>query len=370
MLKILLIRSNHVHPEPKVEKEAKTLGDNGYSVNVLAWDRSGEYPKNENRETYTIKRIKLKASYGKPELVFKLIIWSIHELIYLIKSDFDIVHAIDLDTLIPAAIISKIKKKPLIYDCADFYADSLPENVPSILRKFIAKIEIFFSKFADFVILVDESRKKQFRNKLNNTIIINNTPMEIDYQRIKSSKKNKNFVIFYAGMLHKNRGLNKLIEATKSLNDINLVIAGYDVGYGGLSERFISAPNATFLGKIPHDEVIKRTIESDLIFALYDPKIPNHIYASPNKLFEAMMCGKPILTNYGTSMAEIVRNEDCGVLADYENVEGIKDAIIQLKNNPKLRETLGKNGLKAYKTTYNWNIMEKRLLNIYKCLKE
>ena len=189
MLKILLIRSNHVHPEPKVEKEAKTLGDNGYSVEVLAWDRTGENPELENKESYKIKRIKLKASYGKPELIFKLILWSLYEMIFLIRSDFDIIHAFDLDTLIPAVIISKIKQKPLIYDCADFYADSLPGNVPLILRKFIANLEIFFSKSANAVILVDESRKNQFKNKLKKTTIINNTPMEISLPKNQTPSK-------------------------------------------------------------------------------------------------------------------------------------------------------------------------------------
>jgi glycosyltransferase involved in cell wall biosynthesis len=368
MLKILLIRSNHVHPEPKVEKEAKTLGDNGYSVEVLAWDRSGENPESENKESYKIKRIKLKASYGKPELVFKLILWSFYELIYLIKSDFDIVHAFDLDTLIPAVIVSKIKNKPLVYDCADFYADSLPENVPTIIRNFIANLEIFFSKFADFVILVDESRKKQFKNKLKKTIIINNTPMEISLPKIKPQIKYENFIIFYAGILHENRGLHKLIEATKGINNLKLMIAGYDIGHANLSECLEKAENVTFLGKISYEDVIKRTLESDMTFALYDPKVPNHKYASPNKLFEAMMCAKPILTNYGTVMAEIVMNENCGVLADYENVNDIKNAIIRLKNDLELRKKLGENGLKMYKTKYNWDIMANRLLNVYKSL--
>ena len=83
-----------------------------------------------------------------------------------------------------------------------------------------------------------------------------------------------------------------------------------------------------------------------MTFALYDPKVPNHKYASPNKLFEAMMCEKPILTNYGTIMAQIVEKENCGVLADYESIKDIRNAIIKLKNDPGLRKSLGENGLK------------------------
>ena len=155
--------------------------------------------------------------------------------------------------------------------------------------------------------------------------------MEISLPKIKPQVKDENFIIFYAGMLHENRGLDKLIEATKHINDLKLVIAGYDVGHENVSERLENAENVTFLGKISYEEVIKRTIESDMTFALYDPKVPNHKYASPNKLFEAMMCEKPILTNYGTIMAQIVEKENCGVLADYESIKDIRNAIIKLQ---------------------------------------
>lgn len=367
MLKVLFIRAHPVSPEPKVEKEALTLGCNGYDVEVLAWDRSLENSDFENKGSYKIKRIKLKAPYGKPELVLKLFFWSFYELIHLIRSNYDIIHAVDLDTLIPAVIISKILNKPLVYDCADFYADSLPENVPKQIRNMVANIEIYFSKFADFVILVDEARKTQFNNELKRTIIINNTPMVLE-PKIKLIKENEDFIIFYAGILYKNRGLDKIIEATKGIPGINLVIAGYDVGYDDISIRLKNTENVSFLGKITYDEVIERTIESDMTFAFYDPKIPNHKYASPNKLFEAMMCGKPILTNYGTVMADYIVKENCGVLVDYENVKEIEEAIILLKNDSSLRKKLGKNGFNAYKTKYNWNIMKKRLLDSYESL--
>ncbi len=366
MLKVLIIRTNSISIEPRVEKEAESLSNNGYNVTVLGWDRSCKYPKREKRGNYFINRIYLSAPYGKPLLVLKMFVWFWLEFKYLLMSDYDIAHPCDLDTLIPAVIVSKIRRKAIIYDCFDFYSDSLPEKVPSIIRHIIAGIEIFFSQFVDIVILVDESRKKQFRNKLKKNIILNNTPREISDKK-SNPQQNTDFNIFYGGILDVNRGLDKLIEATKDLDGLELVIAGYDVGYD-LSEILKNNQNVNFVGKIPYEEVIKRTKESDMIFALYDPKIRNHKYASPNKLFEAMMCGKPILTNYGTSMAKIVSSENCGVLVDYENVKDIKNAIIQLRNDPKLRRNLGKNGLKAYKTKYNWDIMEKRLLDTYKLL--
>jgi glycosyltransferase involved in cell wall biosynthesis len=119
------------------------------------------------------------------------------------------------------------------------------------------------------------------------------------------------------------------------------------------------------LGRIPYNEVIERTMKADLLFAFYDPAVPNNRYASPNKLFEAMMCGKPILVSEGTAMADIVRQEKCGIVVPYKDLQAIKKAIISLQHNPGLALSLGNNGRKAYELRYNWKIMESRLLDLY-----
>jgi glycosyltransferase involved in cell wall biosynthesis len=365
MSKVLFIRSNPVDPDPRVEKEASTLGKNGYEVEVLAWDRSCSSKIFEDKTFYKIRRAQIKAPYGDWILIFRLIIWSCYELFYLSKTDYDVIHACDLDTMLPAVIASKIRSKSLVYDCFDFYADSLPEKVPSFLRDLIANIEIFFSKFADFVILADESRNDQFKNKLKKVVIINNTPKEVKLTKKINKNERKEFTIFYAGVIKKTRGFDKILAATKNMSCIKLLIAGYDTDKEKISEKLKKIENVTFIGKLAYEEVIKETVKSDVLFALYDPIIPNHRYASPNKVFEAMMCGKPIIVNSEMGASKIVQNEDCGIIVNYDDVKSIKNALIALEKNPNLREKLGKNGKKAYETKYSWELMEKQLLNAY-----
>ena len=81
-----------------------------------------------------------------------------------------------------------------------------------------------------------------------------------------------------------------------------------------------------------------------------------------------MMCGKPILVSDETTMAEIVRKEDCGIVVPYGDVDATKRAILTLKNDPALCRRLGENGRRAYETKYSWKIMEERLLKIYRGL--
>src|SRR5699024_619876 len=75
--------------------------------------------------------------------------------------------------------------------------------------------------------------------------------------------------------------------------------------------------NIKFLGKINHKEIIKNTISSDVIFACYDPTVPNHKYSSPNKLYEAMMCRKPIIVCKDTGIDKLVLSKCIGEVCDF-----------------------------------------------------
>ena len=79
-----------------------------------------------------------------------------------------------------------------------------------------------------------------------------------------------------------------------------------------------------------------------------------------------MMCGKPIIVSDGSSMTNIVKAENCGLVIPYGDVRAIQDAIAKLMEDKKLRQYLGANGRKAYEKKYSWSIMEDRLLDAYR----
>jgi glycosyltransferase involved in cell wall biosynthesis len=364
-MNVVMIRSNGIDPDARLEKEAKSLADAGYSVHLIGWQRRGNAPPIEKRSGYTIQRIKLSAPYGVT-VIFYLPIWWIFEFFHLLKTDWDIAHASDLDTYIPALLAAKIKRKRIVYDIFDFYADEV--ILPGVLRNCIAGLDIFLMRFADAVIIVDPSRLKQIgKTEDAGVLVIYNSPEDLVSFPVSSQKqKRDSFLIFFAGFLIPGRDFETIVQAAKDIGNIQVIIAGF----GSLRERLVSLAqresHLTFIGRIPYTEVIRRTLESDLLFAFYDPGVPNNRYASPNKLFEAMMCGKPILVNEGTSMADIVRKENCGLVVPYEDIRALKEALCLLKDNPDMGKQLGANGRKAYEQQYGWKIMEERLLELYK----
>jgi len=326
-------------------KEAISLSNHGYLVNILFWDRNSKNSRIELKDGVLCTYFGLKAPYGKISLVPYLLIWWMYEFSFLWKGNYNVIHSCCFDTLPPAVIIKLLKKNRIIYDIFDFYSESFPPNIPEKVKYLVRAVELYLLQFADSIIIVDESRISQISGaKIKNLGIVMNCPIDLTVQ---------------------NSSVNKIIEAIKNNPDIDLVIAGMGPDEDFFLPLFSKTANVEFIGWINYDRYINLTLNADLLFAFYDPIIPNNLLASSNKLFEAMMCEKPIIVNEETSMSDIVFKENCGAIVPYNKTEKLKSVILNLKNNPSLCSKLGQNGRKAFEREYNWGIMESRLLSMY-----
>ena len=359
-MKIIVIRSKAT--DSSVFKLVETLSKNGHSVTLLVWDRQNNL--NTKDYTFKIRKFGLKAPYDSFSAIFYLPFWWIYEFSFLLKNYCDIVHACDLDTLWPAIMIKSFKKVKLFYTIYDLYAYVIPNGVFQEIRdliKYLVKcVELNGIKFTDTLFLVDKLRYCEVKSaKIKNLEYIYNSPPDIYYDIYKSKNK---LVLFYGGTISKERGLIHILEAIQDMDDVKLVIAGS--GDEEIVRKITSNEKTEYLGWIPYKDILTKSLESDIIFRFNDPNNLRTETASPNKLFEAMMCVKPIIMNSEMKNSKIVKKEKCGIVVPYGDVNAIKKAIIKLKD-PALRNKLGLNGRKAYEKEYSWSIMEKRLLNCY-----
>jgi glycosyltransferase involved in cell wall biosynthesis len=182
-----------------------------------------------------------------------------------------------------------------------------------------------------------------------------------------SRDESPDFTVFYGGMISEERGLRQLVEAT-ALAGVKLVVAGHGADEASLVPIFQKSPHVRFLGSIPYGDVLKWTARCQLIAALYDPAIPNNRLASPNKLFEAMMLSKPVVTNSEIRPAKMVEGVGCGFVVKYGDIQGLADGLRQLAANLGMRREMGARGRMAFEERFNWPIMEKRLVAAYASL--
>ena len=159
--------------------------------------------------------------------------------------------------------------------------------------------------------------------------------------------------------------MEKLVTIINSLNGINMVLAG-PIMDKELFAQIERNQAIKYTGVFEPSEALALEKSSDVMIALYDPSVLWNGITLPNKLFEAMMCGIPIITNIAT---EVVKETKCGVIVEnYNDINEIRMAIIGLRDDKELRRILGDNGRKAFVQRYNWNIMEDKLYNMYEII--
>lgn len=369
-MRILFCRSNPIAPDPRVEKEAAALAEFGHEVQAIAWDRSGELPAIEQVSSFQVHRLAIRAAFGHGiGNLPALLKWQIGLLTWLIRErkTYDIIHACDFDTILPAIVCKFLFGKLVVYDIFDFYADHL-RATPTLLKTLIRKLDLFIIGLADATILVDEARRKQIDGSHPRQLIyIYNSPE--DYIPASSGmEKNSGFRIVYVGLLQRERGLLELLDVVAKHPDWQLDLAGFGGDEAQIHDRALTLTNVTWHGRIAYAETLHLSQQANTLIATYDPSILNHRFSSPNKVFEAMMLAKPIVVAQDTNMDIAITENECGLVVPYANMQALEQALLRLANEPELRLTLGQNGRKAYETKYGWPIMKTRLLNLYQNL--
>jgi glycosyltransferase involved in cell wall biosynthesis len=376
---VVILRATPIHPDPRVEKIGRVLVGAGYSVRALGWDRAGGLPSLEQDAGFPIQRLALKMPPARglrnlPALLrwqFALFNWLRRE-----RATYQIIHACDFDTILPALWARRLWGKRVVYDIFDFYADML-RATPEPVRQAVRRLDLALIAQADAVLLADDARYAQIAGAHpRRSAVIYNAPEdfprpalrapvgELGEGRARAEKSAPTLRLCYVGLLQVERGLIPLLEVLGEHPEWHLDLAGTGAEQDQLVALAARLPNVAFHGQIPYAQAMALNAQADVLPAFYDPAIPNHRFASPNKLFEGMLLGKPVLAARGTHFDEILLHEDCGLVIDYGSRDQLTAALRRLED-PALRLRLGANARRAYDTTYGWPKMRERLLEVY-----
>lgn len=389
MVEVAFVRSNSLLFDGRVLKTLRSLSKRN-DVLALGWDRKGIYDADKmqkelkwNRNyvsNVAVKILNVRAPFNQesiisylPMVIYFPIFWT-WLFLTLSKERPNIVHACDLDTVLPCFLYKILFKRKLIWDVYDRYAMTLYDRdaltlIPAkfrLLQSILNLSEEFFSKRVDVLINISEDVLTTFRNKPKNCITIRNCPDDVNGDKIQS-KDNDIFTIVYTGAIwRKTRGLEYIIAAMKEVTDVQLVLAGWyrDKDKPFLDE-IVQMPNVKYRGVLPPKEALVLEASSDAMIALYEPKLLLYSIALPNKLFDAMMCGVPLITNLSSGL---VNELGFAIIVKYDDVPAIRQAILTLRDNTELRKKLGSNGRKAYLEKYSWSKMEEELFRVYETL--
>lgn len=377
MRKVVLLRSNPVNPDPPVEKTADFLLELGCSVFILAWDRSS----NDKTKHYSLNLkhgkaevycacLKGQFSGGIRKNLISLVRYQIFLYDWLMSNSdkYDVIQAYDLDTGYVASKVAQSLNKKFIYAILDYYVASHGLQ-GSFLGSIVKDMEDKVIGRSNATVICTEKRKEQIKDaKPQKLYVIHNTPMPISVQmdetKICKSSSDK-LKIVYVGVFGNQRLLVELTEVVSSRDDCELHIGGFGAGMESYFEKMaIKYDNIYYYGRLKYQDTLNLESSCDVMTAIYNPMVPNHKFAAPNKFYESLMLGKPIIMVRDTGFDEIIEKENIGELIDY-NSESLNLAISNLISKKEKWQEMRENAKRLYDSQFSWNIMKERLMDMY-----
>lgn len=377
---IISIVSSPFRTQPVLRKEAKTLREAGWHVQIIAWDRKNQLPKKDIVDGIPIDNILIRANYGTKGIcvIFKTIGFWIVALCKLFKNrqQVDVFHCQDLNTVVPGLVASRLLKKPIVFDAHDPYPEMISVVHSVIIVKFARFIEKFLCRQVDAVLTVNQLMRKRFEKITSKPIhVVYNYP-ELKYfsPGIRESKKaDQAVVIGRVGSIKEGVGIEETVEVFKHILHkmrVQLLFVGrildpYRSQFMNLIDPIKNHVELVdLLNDVSYFKVPKYYRRMDISMVLYDRKgiAP---YISPLKLFDSMAMGVPVIASDVGEVRDIVEKSGCGLVVETNDKKLIMNAMEKMISNPDLRMFFGQNGLRAAKTTFNWEREKKKFLGIF-----
>lgn len=370
--RIVIVRSNPVEPDSRVEKEANSLVKAGFQVMLVVWDREKNYfVKTDNKllENCEVKRVRFgaKASYGDGmKCFFPFVKFQVSLLIWLIvnRKKYDIGHFCDFDTAYTGSLACNLLRKKYVFDIFDYLSTDARKGMRLLVKRKEDKI----INRSDATVICTEKRRLQIKDAMpHRIVVVHNSPERISLTEISKKTSGNRIKIAYIGILQEHRLLKEMIDTVSEMTEVELHIGGFGKLEPFIIEAAKKNENIFFYGRLPYNETIALEKECDIMTAIYDPAIGNHRFAAPNKFYESLMLGKPVIMVRGTGMSEVVEQKKIGELIEFSK-EGFRLGLQRIIGRKDEWSALHDIMVGLYEKNYSWTVMEKRLVALYNSL--
>lgn len=403
-MKIVMI-THDLKIDRRIIHEAKALIQQGHEVKILAFPWDGE---EENDDGIYIKRTVVanveRKNYPKTYFVYKhlkkiipkKILFRLRKLFDDVTVDYekhfegyllgmaleedaaDVYHAHDLPSLSTAYKLAQKYNAMLVYDSHEIFCE---QGFSKLQKHKWKAIEENYIKKVDEIITINYSAADYLKNtyRCNGPIVImNKTEMlnmgnEVE-EHILTLKEELEIpldkkIVLYQGGIVKRRNLDNLILSMKETNeDIMLILLGSGE-YRGELENIVAENNIVnkvkFIDEVSQKELLKYTLLADVGIIPYIGDCLNNYYCTPNKLFEFIAAGIPIVANNLPEIGKVVNGEFIGQTSDFSDYKCIAEAINKVMSNDEILKKY-KDNIKKIQYKYSWDYEKEILLDLYK----
>lgn len=315
--RIIISVTNDLTIDQRVSRASVTLTEEGYDVLVVGRKRKTSPPLKE--QPYREHRLKLWVEKGA--LFYLVFNWRLF--LYLVTRKADIYLANDMDTLLANYLAARLRGKTLLYDSHEYWTE-IPEL---IVRPKVRKVWAFLEKWlfpkAKRTATVNESIAEIYGEKYQREVhVIRNLPV---LKPIPEPRTGPGRILIYQGALNVGRGLEMMLAAMQHLNDYTLWIIGYgplDDEVRILAKELKVEERVVFHGLIHFEELHPITQQAALGMSLEEDRGASYHFALPNKLFDYIQAGIPVMVSDLPEMKRVVEEYGVGVVLEMKDRNG------------------------------------------------
>ena len=291
----------------------------------------------------------------------------------------DVYHAMAYMGIPVALDLARRTGGRVVYDARDIYVDANNlARLPGPVRRLLAALERGWARRADAVVTVNRPYAEVMASRWDLPLPL--VVMNCAYRRDPVERPVRRFherlgldpaiaVVLYQGGLAAHRGIEQLLDAIASVPAAVLVLLGYgplEATYRARAADPALAGLVHVLPAVPPTELLDWVAAADVVAMPIQPSTLNHRLTTPNKLFEALASGVPVVASDLPGMAGIVRETGCGILVDPTDPRAVAAAIREILEAPEeVRRGYRERSLAAAHATYNWESQADRLFGRY-----
>lgn len=323
-------------------------------------------PSNDRWSGFEVKRVGkyFPLANGRGLISYLLgIFWFNIDCYRALKKDKPIiVHSSDFESFLCGWLYCVMSGSFFIYNIHDNLSQRYP--LPWFFRWLLNLIEGAFVLGSDISLVPEDFRRSSLpwfcRRKVK---VIKNTPADIGAGFDPLHMDESGVVsVFFAGWIEKGRGVDSLIALSR-LPWIEIKVAGD--GDDELVDKLASHGQIKYLGYLNHDQIMSETKRSHFVFALYDPVRVINRYAAPNKVAEALSCGRPVIINSEVVISKSIQSGNCGLVVGYDDISSMVEGLEQIRKSPDNYQLLCRNARELFEREYAWDIAKAKTVEIY-----
>ncbi len=353
--------------DQRVQKIAGTVSSLGCEIMIIG--RHLDNCCDSNSVPFETKRFKMIFRRG---FLFYIFI-NIRLFFFLLFHRFNILVANDLDTLLPNFLISKLKRLPLVFDAHEYFT-GVPELENRSFVKWVwTTIERNIFPHLKSVMTVSDSIAEQYEKQYGTRPVVarNCARSSGDIKLFSRSglgvPGDYLLLILQGGGINIDRGGEELIEAVTTLEKVFLFIAGSGDVIETLKEKAITLnvfDRIRFIPKLPWEELMRYTKSADAGLTLDKDTNLNYHFSLPNKLFDYVSAGIPVIAGNLPEVKKILEERNCGIIIPSVTPEEIRKAIIKLRDDRALLNKMKQNAVTAFEFL-NWETEAIKVRDLY-----